>query len=55
MTMSSNGDRLIEFEESKWQELAEEFINRNIKAWEQFVYGEYCQYLSDMEPPEENR
>ena len=47
-----SSDELIEFEENGWQALAEEFINKHIKEWEQFVYNKYCDMTESIEPTE---
>ena len=50
--MSSNGDRMIEFEGRNWTELAEEFLASKdiVDKWEQFVYDKYCDMTEDIEP-----
>jgi hypothetical protein len=51
--MSDYGDKLVEFEESKWQELAEAFIELNYSkptiSWEEFVMDKFEQHCADIE------
>ena len=53
--MSDMSDKMIEYEESNWHELAEKFIEKHISNWGQFVSDEFCENLRDIELPEEDR
>lgn len=50
--MSYTGDKMIEYEESHWQELAEKFIQKHYDDWCQFVADEFSQHMEDREPPD---
>ncbi len=41
------GDKLIEFEESNWDWLADKFIKIKQDDWDTFVYEEYEKSLGD--------
>jgi hypothetical protein len=49
-----SSDRLIEFEESNFEDLVEKFIHlKSIEhLWCDFVYQEYVDSLRDIEAPE---
>ena len=50
--MSDTGDRIIEYEEHNWNDLAEKFIEKNrdkpVISWEDFVMAEYEQHAADL-------
>ena len=50
--MSDMGDRMIDYEERNWQDLAEKFIEKHRNDWEQFVSDMFSQYIADIEPPD---
>jgi hypothetical protein len=45
-------DRLIEFEEQNWNDLAEKFINKHRDEWDEFVIEQYEDSI--QEPDWEN-
>ena len=51
--MSSDG--LIEFEEAKYDELVEEFINLQRNEWEGFVQLKYDDYIAEWEGLRDDR
>lgn len=50
--MSDMGYKMIEYEANNWQDLAEQFIEKNRDAWEQFVSDKFSQHVADYEPPD---
>lgn len=51
--MSNTGERLIEYEEQNWTELAEEFIEMNYSkakvSWEDFVMKKFESHEADKD------
>lgn len=50
--MSDNSDRMIEYEERNWNELAEKFIEKYRTLWEEFVFEKYDDWCNSQEPPD---
>ena len=46
------GDRMIEYEEQNWTELAELFIEKNyskpVISWDEFIMEEFEKHMSDL-------
>lgn len=54
--MSDSGDRMIEFEERHYDDLAEKFIEKNrdkaVIDWNSFVYEQFIDWCNSQEPPD---
>ena len=47
-----NGDRLLDFEESKYEELVEGFVRKFRDEWECYVELEFEKSCEEYEPPD---
>ncbi len=52
--MSTTGDMMIEYEESNWEYLAEQFIQMHSTEWEAFVDEQFRQHIADIGDQHDN-